>query len=804
VGTVRNHIQKDLDGIVCPRLSRDQKHIKQDDAVKKYAKALLVALIVLAVILPVSAPAVHEAAAATTPKALLVLAFAPGESLRTSAVSDLQATVQKLWEYGFEVSILDAYNDIGGITVYPHHQLHQHVDGNRYNLVVYYGHGNADRWAFCLPQDTTWASQPGTPQGWDEAREFGDYRAHWHEEIRLAPDAMVVMRHTCYAQGLQAYDMRSGASLLSASEVMRRINEYSYTFLAPATGIRSYTATNIVGGTPAYLENLFKNFDVPIGELTVPDLSSSYQAGSGYELISGSHYYLGGAGMVYRKNRFPGSTNTAVWGLPAWAGDPGLTARDVCGGVPGDENGDGDNTDLGEPNFPRDSRDSFGSEDTSYNFFPFICIANPNAVSTWAEVTFYDEREEYLTIYREVPGDTRITLDCNANRYLRDKNLSVRVRSVDNIPLLVERPMYFRYQGWVDGGSDAFGSRRAGTSWFFAEGYTSESQPFREYICVGNFGTQTARGTMTLIPKDGVPVELDITVEAGVRRTYYVNSYIQGEVSVKVQTDQPVVAERSSYFRYKSLKGGFTADGGHTKPGINSLSSHWYFAEGHVSGDFEEWISMVNPDAEPAAATVTYITPAGEWGSLEVDIPPQSRRTVFVNESFATATDVSVVVDADQPIACERAMYFDYNGSWDDGHVSPGNVNPSLEWRFAEGSTFSGINEYILIVNPGEKEAKVRATYLLGPGEGVHNATYTVGPGTRVTICVNSELSVRGSPSQVALELSSDQPIVAERAMYFDIGRGDSGKEPIRGGHVSLGVQSAAVEWYFAEMYTGK
>ena len=768
-------------------------------------KPLLAVSIALALVLPVSIPATtHEAAAATTPRALLVLSFSPGESLRASSVSDLQSTVYKLWDYGFEVSILDAYNDGGGIVPYPHHQLHQHVDGNVYNLVVYYGHGNASRWAFCLPQDTAWASQPGTPQGWDEAREFGDHRAHWQEEVRLANDAMVVMRHTCFAQGLQASDMWSGSPLLSASEVIQRINEYSYTFLHPATGISSYTAMNVVGGTPSYLENLFENYDVPIGELTVPDLSSSYQAGSGYALVSGAHYYLGGTGMVYRKSRYPGSTNTAMWGSHAWAGDPGLTARDVCGGVPGDENGDGDNTDLGEPNFPHDSRDVFGSEDASYNFFPFVCIANPNAVSTWAEVIFCDQNGEYLTLYREVPGDSRITIDCNANRYLRDKNLSVKVRSVDGTSLLVERPMYFRYHGWMDGGSDAFGSLRAGNSWYFAEGYTSESRPFHEYICIGNFGPEAARGTMTLIPEEGTPMEIDVTVAAGTRKTYCLNSYIQGEASVKVETDQPVVAERSMYFRYYSPGGGFAADGGHTKPGLSSLSSHWYFAEGHVSGDFDEWITLVNPADEPATATVTYVTQAGKARMLEIDIPPEARRTVFVNEAFAAATDVSVVVDSDRPIACERVMYFDYNGSWDDGHVSPGNVNPSLQWRFAEGSTFPGINEYILIVNPGEKEAIVRATYLLGPGEGVHNATYTIGPGSRATIYANSELSALGSPSQVALELSSDQPIVAERAMYFDMGRGGDGREPIRGGHVSLGVQGAAQEWYFAEMYTGK
>lgn len=769
-----------------------------------FRRSSLALAVSLALALVLTLPAAPRVAAATVPRALLVMAFAPGESMRAAASSDMQATVKMLQEYGFEVSAIDAYNDSGGITACPHYRLHQHVDGASFNLLVYYGHGNAQRWGFGLPQDTGWVELTDTQQGLDEAREFGDHRAHWQEEIRLAPNALVVMRHACYSNGLEAADMRSGAGLLTQGEVLRRINEYSYTFLYPATGMRSYTASATVGATPSYLENLFKNHSLPIGELTVPDLSGSFQAGSGYELISGPHYYLAGSGISYRKNRYPGSTNSAVWGQPAWAGDPGLTMREALGMVPGDRNGDGDNTDLGEPCFPHDKRDVFGAEDTSYNFFPFICIANPDAVSTWAEVTFFDEAGEYLTIYREVPGNTRITVDCNANRHLRDRNLAVRVRSVDGTPLLAERPMYFRYHGWMDGGSNAFGSPQAGTSWYFAEGHTSDTHPFQEYICVGNFGARTARGTMTLMPREGSPLDIAIVVEPGARRTYYINSYMLGDVSLKVETDQPVVAERSLYFRYSSLGGGFAADGGHTKPGLNSLSSRWYFAEGHVSEDFEEWISLANPNAEAAVATITYVTPAGQQGTREVELPPSSRRTVLVNESFAAATDVSVLVDCDLPIACERAMYFDYNGAWDDGHVSPGNESPSLKWMFAEGAAYPGIHEYVLMVNPGDKAAMVRAAYLLGPGEGVHYATYDLAPRSRATVNVNTELSSRGSPSQVALKLSSDQPIVAERAMYFDMGRGGGGREPIRGGHVSLGAKSAAAEWFFAEMYTGR
>lgn len=765
-----------------------------------------VALLLLCLLLPAPWEGLTEttSAAGSAPKALLVMAFAPGENLRSTSVPDLQSTVQTLWKYGFEVYILDAYEEGGSLSPCPHYQLHRHVSDRRYNLVVYYGHGNDERWGFCLPQDMAWASRTDTLEGRDEAREFGDFRTHWREEIRLAPNAMVVMRHTCFANGLQAADMGSGAALPSKEEVLRRLNEYSYTFLQEGPGARSFTASINVGSTPSYLESLFREHHRAIGELTVPDLSASYAAGSGYEFLQGRHQRLGSEGVVYRKNRFPGSGNGAVWGQPGWAGDPLLTAEGVCGMVPGDKNTDGDNTDLGEPCFPHDKRDTFPGEDASYNFFPFLSIANPSSMSTWAEITFRDEAGEYLKIYREVEAASRITLDLNANPHLRDKNLAVEVRSVDGAPLLAERPMYFRYHGWMDGGSVAFGRTEAHTSWYFAEGYASDSQPFHEYICVANFGTGTARGVLELLPERGEPTEVELEVPPGTRRTYHVNAYTQGAVSARVETDLPVAAERSMYFLYLSPDGAFIADGGHGKPGVNSLSREWYFAEGRVGDDFDAWVLLANPGTGAASAGVTCYTPRGERVRRDIVLPPGSRRTLRIDDLFPSASDVSVRVSSDVPIACERAMYFRYNGAWEDGHVSPGVTEPSRRWMFAEGSAFDGIHQYVPVLNPDDEAAVIEARFLLGPGEGTRTQTYRVGPHARMTIDVNAALAAEGEPSQVALDITSNLPVVVERAMYFDLGRGAGGREPIRGGHVSAGVSSPASAWLFAEAYTGR
>lgn len=738
-------------------------------------------------------------------RALLVMAFAPGDPLRQAAEGDLQETVETLEEFGFQVFVLDAYNPDGTVSS-PHYRLHCQLEDNAYHLLVYYGHGDANRWAFCLPQDPEWAGRTETEEGYYETLQFGDFRQHWHHDIQLAPRSMVVLRHTCFAGGLEAADMRSGAPLLAEAEVTRRINEYSYTFLRPRTGIVSYTACAINNFTPSYLRSVFRDHYRPVGEVTVPDLSTKYTPGSGYKLLTGAHYYLGSSGYTYRKNRMPGSSNVQVWGQAAWAGNPQATASWIFGRVPGDRNEDGDNTDLGEPCFPRDSRDVFMAEDTSYNFFPFLCVANPEQAATWARITFLDEKGEYLTVYREVPGFSRITLDCNANRYLRNRNLAIRVESVEGKPLLAERPMYFRYSGWMDGGSVAFGNPEPAAAWYFAEGYASDRLPFHEYLCVGNFNNREVRLKLNLLGNQGSALSREFVIPAQSRRTFLVNGFLQGEVSAVLEADAPVVAERSMYFSYQAMNGSFIVDGGHTKAGLTSLSETWYFAEGHVSPRFEEWLCLANPGGEPATADVYLQTPGGRKGPWRVEIPPRGRSTLMVNRCLGATpgTDVSALVRADRPIACERAMYFVFNGSWDDGHVAPGVPSPSSSWKFAEGSAYPGIQEYLLVMNPGKDDALLRVTYLLGPGEGNRTASYRLGAGARLSLNVNAELSALGAPAQVAALVTSDRPVVVERAMYFDMGRGGGGREAIRGGHVSPGVAGGAPQWYFGEAYTGR
>jgi SpoIID/LytB domain protein len=112
---------------------------------------------------------------------------------------------------------------------------------------------------------------------------------------------------------------------------------------------------------------------------------------------------------------------------------------------------------------------------------------------------------------------------------------------------------------------------------------------------------------------------------------------------------------------------------------------------------------------------------------------------------------------------------------------------------FYVGQQARNFDEYLLIQNPGDTDAQCTVTYMF-PGGGAMDEPCVVKAHSRFTICVND----RVQNAEVSARISSDQAVVAERAMYFDFlgsGRND--------GHACMGVKEPAEKWYFAEGYTG-
>lgn len=216
-----------------------------------------------------------------------------------------------------------------------------------------------------------------------------------------------------------------------------------------------------------------------------------------------------------------------------------------------------------------------------------------------------------------------------------------------------------------------------------------------------------------------------------------------------------------------------------------NLSSEWYLAEGYTAGDFDTYILIQNPDSRPARTEVLFMLPEGETLRREYLIGGKSRFTISVDSIFP-ASEVSAYIKADRKIAVERAMYFN---EWQAGHASTGFTSPSNKWYFAEGCTAHGFDTYILICNPGEREARIKTTFMT-PAMGNIQKNISVSPHSRFTIWLNEILPER----DVSTFIESSEPVVAERAQYFN---------NMKSGTCSIGAVSTSRTWYLAEGCTG-
>jgi hypothetical protein len=89
------------------------------------------------------------------------------------------------------------------------------------------------------------------------------------------------------------------------------------------------------------------------------------------------------------------------------------------------------------------------------------------------------------------------------------------------------------------------------TSFYFAEGTTRAG--FEEWLCLQNPNPQEAKAVITYMFTDGTTKEQEVTVKATSRETIDVNAAVgpEKDLSIKVESDLPILAERPMYFNYK-------------------------------------------------------------------------------------------------------------------------------------------------------------------------------------------------------------------------------------------------------------
>jgi len=201
----------------------------------------------------------------------------------------------------------------------------------------------------------------------------------------------------------------------------------------------------------------------------------------------------------------------------------------------------------------------FAEGTTNPGFDTYMSVQNPTTTPADVTFTFMTGSGEVKTSKMNVPGNTRKTLSVNG-AIGPNQDVSTKVDSTS--PILVERPMYFNYQGKWTGGTDAVGTFTPKNSWFLAEGTTRNN--FEEWLCIENPGDVATQVNFNYMLEDGSVVKKAITLAPHLRATVNVLATIGAghDVSVQVWGDRGVIVERPMYFNYNGVwTGGHDAVG---------------------------------------------------------------------------------------------------------------------------------------------------------------------------------------------------------------------------------------------------
>jgi hypothetical protein len=409
---------------------------------------------------------------------------------------------------------------------------------------------------------------------------------------------------------------------------------------------------------------------------------------------------------------------------------------------------------------------------TGGDFDTWVMVQNPGPDDAMVVMSFQLVTGTAPDLIFTLPAGTRSSVYLDSLPGLADAQVSTQVTSISGNWIVAERAVYFNYGGKV-GGHDSIGALSPSTAWYLAEGYTGGD--FDTWVLVQNPGAVAAEVTLSFQLVYGSAADFNFTLPAGMRQSIHLDEVpglADAQVSTKVSSNQPVVAERAMYFNY------FGKTGGSDSIGVIAPSTEWYLAEGYTGDDFDTWMMVQNAGTEAADVTLSFQLTEGTAPDYTFNLAAGTRQSIYLDSlPGLSAAQVSTKVSADVPVVAERAMYFNYYGKI-DGHVSIGASKPEKVWYLAEGYTGGEFDTWVLVQNPGTAKARVTLSFQLTEGT-AEDFTFDLPGGMRQTIWVDTLPGL--ADAQVSTKVSSSQPVVAERAMYFNY----FGK---KGGHASIGV----------------
>jgi hypothetical protein len=408
------------------------------------------------------------------------------------------------------------------------------------------------------------------------------------------------------------------------------------------------------------------------------------------------------------------------------------------------------------------------SEGATGSFFDTdLLIANPHPFEVSVDITFLRENDTSIVRQQTIAPMSRRTLQVDQFPGLESAAFSTIVEPAIEVPIVVERTM--RWDATDYGGHTEKATSGPATTWYFAEG--SEGF-FRTFLLLANPQTTTNVAHVKWLREGAPAVDRDYTLLPSSRTTIAAvddQELVNQAFGMTVTFDQPGVAERAMYFG-----GPPVFKGGHESAGVTAPSTTWLLAEGATGAGFETFILVSNPGADAAEVTFRFLPTSGPPASIVRTVPAFSRLTINPEgENLPIPPGaVGTQVTSTRPVVAERAQYWPLGpAEWTEAHNSFGVTEAAPRWGLAEGRVGGARNyqTYILLANPGSNAATVNLDFLPLDG-GVQSTpvpqSVTVAPQTRVNVPVSS--STPNVEVHFGTVINSNEPIVVERAMYWD------------------------------------
>ncbi len=412
---------------------------------------------------------------------------------------------------------------------------------------------------------------------------------------------------------------------------------------------------------------------------------------------------------------------------------------------------------------------------TAWGFETSVNIQNPNTEAVTARLTYMDPAAGdgagvIKTTDVTMQAQSRATVNVNEDLGFAT-DVATRVDCLEGKFIAADRTVLFPTALGMShpGSTNSIGVNEPANAWYFAEG--SSAWGFECWTSVLNPNATDAAVELTYMLEGGGAASFMKSVPAYSRASFNMADDIgQQDAAIRVESDVPVVPERSMYTYSRSGTEELVRRDGHCSIGTTAPAKDFYLAEGTTAWGFTTYVVVQNPNADETKVEVTYNTPDGPVSQEPFTMPGRSRETIRVNDLYP-GTDLSTHVSADLPVVAERAMYWaNAEGPGEGMTGSVGVDAPHNSWYLPAGTTNGSTETFTVIQNPGADPIDLTIQYQTPTGVGNVSVAATIPARSRRTFDmadVAGDLPAPDAAIWVVCSVNPSDQVIVERAMYY-------------------------------------